>query len=93
MGWAAMTVFIGAGTGCWAHLLCVSSAPPNMRADPLAALRIPTYAMTLRGGSLFRVSVTMAPFLLPTMFQLGFGLNPFVSGLLIIPLIREAVSA
>jgi MFS family permease len=42
--------------------------------------------MTLRGGSLFRVSVTMAPFLLPTMFQLGFGLNPFASGLLIVPL-------
>ncbi len=52
----------------------------------LAALRIPTYAMTLRGGSLFRVSVTMAPFLPPTMFQLGFGLNPFASGLLILPL-------
>ena len=28
----------------------------------------------------------MAPFLLPTMFQLGFGLNPFASGLLIVPL-------
>jgi MFS family permease len=35
---------------------------------------------------LFRVSVTMAPFLLPTMFQLGFGLNPLASGLLILPL-------
>ena len=52
----------------------------------LAALRIPTYAMTLRGGSLFRVSVTMAPFLPPTMFQLGFGLIRFASGLLILPL-------
>ena len=28
----------------------------------------------------------MAPFLLPTMFLLGFGLNPFASGLLIVPL-------
>jgi EmrB/QacA subfamily drug resistance transporter len=83
--WAAMTVFIGAG------LLLGALALRHLRAAeqpliPLAALRIPTYAMTLRGGSLFRVSVTMAPFLLPTMFQLGFGLNPFVSGLLIIPL-------
>ena len=52
----------------------------------LGALCMPTYAMTLRAGSLFRVSVTMAPFLLPMMFQLGFGLNPFASGLLILPL-------
>ena len=57
----------------------------------LGALRVPTYAMTLRGGSLFRVSVTMAPFLLPTMFQLGFGLNPFASGLLILPLFAGSV--
>jgi hypothetical protein len=49
------------------------------------------YAITLRGGSLFRVSVTMAPFLLPMMFQLGFGLNPFASGLLILPLFAGSV--
>jgi fucose permease len=53
---------------------------------PLAVLRIPTYLITLRAGSLFRMSVTMVPFLLPTMFQLGFGLNPFAAGLLVLPL-------
>jgi MFS family permease len=71
--WAAMMAFIGAG------LLLGALALRHLRTAEqpliaLAALRIPTYAMTLRGGSLFRVSVTMAPFLLPTMFQLGFGL-------------------
>jgi EmrB/QacA subfamily drug resistance transporter len=83
--WAAMTAFIGAG------LLLGALAVRHLRSAEqpliaLAVLRIPTYAMTLRGGSLFRVSVTMAPFLLPTMFQLGFGLNAFASGLLIVPL-------
>ena len=33
----------------------------------------------------------MAPFLLPMMFQLGFGLNPFASGLLILPLVAGSV--
>jgi hypothetical protein len=46
----------------------------------LGALRFPTYGMTLRSGSLFGVSVTMTAFLLPTMVQLAFGLNPFASG-------------
>ena len=83
--WAAMTASIAAG------LLLGALALRHLRVAeqpliPLAALRIPTYAMTLRGGSLFRVSVTMAPFLLPTMFQLCFGLDPFASGLLTLPL-------
>jgi hypothetical protein len=83
--WAVMTAFIGAG------LFLGTLALRHLRRAkqsliPLVARRIPTYAMTLRGGSLFRVSVTMVPFLPPTMFQLGFGLNPFASGLLIIPL-------
>jgi EmrB/QacA subfamily drug resistance transporter len=83
--WAAMTACIGAGLllGALALRHLRSAEQPLI---PLAALRIPTYAMTLRGGSLFRVSVTMVPFLLPTMFQLGFGLDPFASGLLILPL-------
>jgi EmrB/QacA subfamily drug resistance transporter len=83
--WAAMTAFIGAGLllGILALRHLRSAEQPLIA---LGALRVPTYAMTLRGGSLFRVSVTMAPFLLPTMFQLGFGLNPFASGLLIVPL-------
>jgi hypothetical protein len=83
--WAAMTACLGAGLvlGAVALRHLRSAEQPLI---PLAALRIPTYAMTLRGGSLFRVSVTIVPFLLPTMFQLGLGLNPFASGLLILPL-------
>ncbi|HYZ61831.1 MAG TPA: MFS transporter [Acetobacteraceae bacterium] len=83
--WAAATVFIAAGL-----LLGALALRHLRRAEqpllPLAALRIPTYGMTLRGGALFRISVTMVPFLLTTMFQLGFGLGPFASGLLTVPL-------
>ncbi len=34
------------------------------------------------GGSIFRVSTGAIPFLMPLMLQIGFGLNPFQSGLI-----------
>lgn len=49
----------------------------------LSALAIPTFALTIVGGSLFRMAVGAVPFLLPLMFQLGFGLDAFHAGLLV----------
>ncbi|THK35674.1 DHA2 family efflux MFS transporter permease subunit [Ensifer sp. MPMI2T] len=34
------------------------------------------------GGTIFRISVGAIPFLMPLMLQIGFGLNPFQSGLI-----------
>ncbi|MBI3373731.1 MAG: MFS transporter [Betaproteobacteria bacterium] len=48
----------------------------------LGLLKLPTFRAGVVGGSLFRVGVGATPFLLPLMFQLGFGLDPFHSGLL-----------
>lgn len=50
----------------------------------LAPWRIPTFRVTLDGGSLYVVSVSVSPFLLPLFFQLGFGLNAFAAGLLVL---------
>ncbi|MDB5656803.1 MAG: transporter protein [Tardiphaga sp.] len=50
----------------------------------LAALRVPTFAVTFWGGSLFRMSTGAVPFLLPLLFQVGFGLDAFHSGLLVL---------
>jgi EmrB/QacA subfamily drug resistance transporter len=44
--------------------------------------RIPTFALSVWGGALFRIGVGALPFLLPLMLQLGFGLTPFASGML-----------
>ncbi|WP_213875700.1 MFS transporter [Pseudomonas sp. dw_358] len=52
----------------------------------LDALKIPTYRVTFNGGSLFRAMVSSHPFLLPLMFQLGFGYDAFTSGLLVLTL-------
>lgn len=46
----------------------------------LKLLRIPTFRASVIGGSMFRVGVGAQPFLLPLLFQVGFGLNAFQSG-------------
>jgi EmrB/QacA subfamily drug resistance transporter len=50
----------------------------------LGAFAIPTFSITIIGGSLFRMAIGAVPFLLPLMFQLGFGLDAFHAGLLVI---------
>jgi EmrB/QacA subfamily drug resistance transporter len=48
----------------------------------LILLRLPSFRTVMVGGTVFRVAVGGLPFLLPLLFQLGFGLSPFASGLL-----------
>ncbi len=52
----------------------------------LTLLKIKTFAISLQGGSLFRLAISVSPFLLPLMFQVGFGLNAFQSGLFMLGL-------
>lgn len=49
---------------------------------PLQFLQVPTYRAGVVAGLLFRIGVGATPFLMPLMLQLGFGLDPVVSGLL-----------
>ena len=44
--------------------------------------RLPTFAVSVLGGSLFRTGIGAVPFLLPMMLQLGFGRSPAQSGLI-----------
>lgn len=48
----------------------------------LKLLKLATVRTGIIGGSLFRIGMGATPFLLPLMFQLGFGLDPFHSGLI-----------
>lgn len=54
---------------------------PMIRLD---ALQVPTFRVTMYGGSLFRASISAVPFLLPLMFQVGFGMNAFQAGSLVL---------
>ncbi|WP_265975638.1 MFS transporter [Brucella intermedia] len=56
------------------------AANPMLR---LSALKIPTFAVTIWGGSLFRMGVSAVPFLLPVMFQIGFGYSAFQAGMML----------
>ncbi|MBN0210274.1 MFS transporter, partial [Pseudomonas aeruginosa] len=57
------------------------AAAPMVRLD---ALQVPTFRVTMYGGSLFRASISAVPFLLHLLFQVGFGMDPFHSGLLVL---------
>jgi hypothetical protein len=49
-----------------------------------APAAIPTFAATAFRGSFFRVAIQTAPFMLPLLFQVGFGRSAFSSGLLML---------
>lgn len=50
----------------------------------LRAWQIRTFRASLRGGNLSRMAIGATPFLLPLMFQVGFGYDAFHSGLLVL---------
>lgn len=70
-----------------AGLFCAAAYVRHCRriANPvldLGLLSAPVYRATVLGGSIFRLGNGALPFLLPLMLQVGFGLNPFRSGLI-----------
>ena len=83
--WGPTSIYLACG--CALGVLSVlhfrRTAAPLLNLD---LLKIKTFAITLQGGSLFRIAISVSPFLLPLMFQVGFGLNAFQSGLLMLGL-------
>ena len=74
---ACLGTGLAAGAGYFWHA--------RRRPDPLldlTLLKIPTFAVSVLAGTLFRVGVGAIPFLLPLMFQLGFGESAAQSGLI-----------
>jgi EmrB/QacA subfamily drug resistance transporter len=60
------------------HLLRASAPLLDLR-----ILRITSFRVTAAGGSVYRMVIVAIPFLLPLMFQLGFGWNAAQAGLMI----------
>jgi EmrB/QacA subfamily drug resistance transporter len=50
----------------------------------VSTLRIPTFSVTVITGSFTRIGIGAVPYLLPLLFQIGFGLSAFRSGLLML---------
>jgi EmrB/QacA subfamily drug resistance transporter len=58
----------------------------------LGLFRIRTFAAAVSGSFVTRLGIGGAPFLLPLLYQLGLGLTPIQSGLLIMPQAAAAMS-
>ncbi|MES2462088.1 MAG: MFS transporter, partial [Armatimonadota bacterium] len=78
------------GTGMLAvSVVLGTAAVRHFRTHPhplvdLDALKVPTFAVSFWGGSVFRIAIGTTPFLLPLLFQIGFGMSAFVSGMLVL---------
>lgn len=75
--------FATIATGIVASILYVWHAKrtPHPLLD-LSLFKNQTFNAAVVGGGVFRLGVGAMPFLLPMMFQIGFGLNPFQSGMI-----------
>lgn len=79
--WVACAVAAaGLGAAVW-HLLRARNPLVDLR-----ILRVPTFRVTASGGSAYRAVITAIPFLLPLLFQLGFGWTAAQAGLVVIAL-------
>ena len=65
---------------------------PGTALIDLESMRLKTYALSIYGASIFRVAVSVLPFLLPLMFQVSFGVSAFTSGLYLLPLFAGDLS-
>lgn len=79
--WLEAWAYVGAGLVLLAGALFHFQRSEHPLID-LSGLKQPTFAVTIAGGSLFRIAIGAVPFLLPLMFQVGFGLSAFHAGML-----------
>jgi len=76
--------FLAGGLVCGFAAVRHALRHPSPMLD-LAALAFPTYALsTATAGFVARIPISMTPFLLPLMFQIGFGANAFQAGLMLL---------
>ena len=78
---AAMMILAGIGSGMLYILHAKVTENPIL---DLSLIRVPTFRLSLIGGSLTRITQGAQPFLLPMMLQLGFGMSAAQSGLITI---------
>ena len=81
---ASSAAFLAVATACGVAAVHRARQHPAPLLD-LAAVRIPTFALSIvSAGLLARIAISMTPFLLPLMFQIGLGANAFEAGLMLL---------
>lgn len=84
-GWAVVAVGLGTSAVVLALAVRHLLRTPRPLVD-LRVLRIATYRITASAGTVYRAVITAIPFLLPLLFQLGFGWTAAQAGLVVIAL-------
>jgi EmrB/QacA subfamily drug resistance transporter len=74
-------VILGVGVAAWALYVRHAHLVDHPVLD-LRLMRVPSFAISVWGGSFTRITAGALPFLLPMMLQLGFGLSALQSGLI-----------
>jgi EmrB/QacA subfamily drug resistance transporter len=77
----AVVVAAGVGLAAAAGWWLRRAASPLLR---FGALRQPSFRVVNVGGSVYRMVISAAPFLLPLMFQVGFGWSPVLAGSIVL---------
>jgi len=72
---------LGVGAGAWALYMWHAHRVAHPVLD-VRLMRVPSFAISVWGGSFTRITAGALPFLLPMMMQLGFGLSALQSGLI-----------
>ncbi|HEX3381450.1 MAG TPA: MFS transporter [Paraburkholderia sp.] len=80
--WLAIAVVVGGllvGAIAFQH----AKRHPHPLVD-VSTLKVPTFSVTVVTGSFTRIGIGAVPYLMPLLFQVGFGLSAFRSGLLLL---------
>ncbi len=78
--WLALLVVALGAAFCWLYARHAARAAHPLL--DLGLMRVDTFRASMIGGSAFRIGIGASAFLLPLLFQIGFGLTAFASGLL-----------
>jgi EmrB/QacA subfamily drug resistance transporter len=76
-------VIVAAGLVLGAIAVAHAKRHPHPLID-VSTLKIPTFSVTVVTGSFTRIGIGAVPYLMPLLFQIGFGLSAFKSGLLLL---------
>jgi EmrB/QacA subfamily drug resistance transporter len=79
---AVLALLAVGALGCWLYVRHAREAKAPL--IDLRLLKVETFYASVVGGFLFRIGIGALPFLLPLLLQLGFGMTPFQSGLLMV---------
>lgn len=81
--WVTASLLLALGALCTGLMVkhCRRSKTPMINGD---ALQIATFRIAMGGGTIFRITISAVPFLLPLMLQIGFGFDPLKAGLLVL---------